>query len=200
MASGLSMPVGFKNGTDGSIRVALDAIQSSRVSHHFLGIDQIGRVSTFKTKGNSYGHVILRGGEQPNYDAATVAEVEKKLTQLGLPPRIVIDCSHGNSYKNHKRQGIVLADLLQQIADGNRSIVGMMLESNLYEGNQRIPDNLNQLKYGVSVTDKCMGWEETEKLLLSAYHQLGADRNITFQTCGMVVSGTPVRNLLATRG
>jgi 3-deoxy-7-phosphoheptulonate synthase len=200
MASGLSMPVGFKNSTDGSIRVALDAIQSSRVPHHFLGIDQVGQVSTFQTKGNAYGHIILRGGAQPNFDAATVAEVEKKLAQLKLPQRVVIDCSHGNSNKNHQLQGAVLENILQQIGDGNCSIVGMMLESNLYEGNQKIPNNLGDLKYGVSITDKCIGWEETEAILLSAYQKLGADRSITFHTCGMVVSGTPVRNLLAARG
>jgi 3-deoxy-7-phosphoheptulonate synthase len=201
MASGLSMPIGFKNGTDGNIQVALDAIQSSRASHQFLGIDQKGQINTFKTKGNIYGHIILRGGGgQPNFDAATVAWVEKKLQSLKLPARIVIDCSHGNSYKNHKLQAAVCDNVLQQIADGNQSLVGMMLESNLHEGTQKIPTDLTQLKYGVSVTDQCIGWAETEEIILSAHEKLSADRHITLETCGMVVSGTPVRNLLATRG
>jgi 3-deoxy-7-phosphoheptulonate synthase len=201
MVSGLSMPVGFKNGTDGNIQVALDAIQSSRNPHHFLGIDQIGQISIFQTKGNAYGHIILRGGGgQHNFDAATVDWVEKKLEALKLPQRIVIDCSHGNSYKNHKLQAAIFNNLLQQIADGNQSMVGIMLESNLYEGNQNIPSDLKKLKYGVSVTDKCISWEETEKIILSAYKRLSADRNISLRTCGMIVSGTPVRNLLATKG
>lgn len=201
MASGLSMPVGFKNGTDGNIQVALDAIQSANKSHHFLGVNQVGQVCIFRAKGNDYGHIILRGGGgQPNFDAATVAWVEKKLEELNLPQRIVIDCSHGNSYKNHKLQSTVFNNVLQQIADGNKSIVGMMLESNLYEGNQKISPELQKLKYGVSVTDACIGWEETEEIILSAHKNFSADRNITLHTCGMVVSGTPVRNLLTTIG
>ena len=201
MASGLSMPVGFKNSTDGNIQVALNAIQSSRMAHNFLGLDQKGQINTFKTKGNPYGHLILRGGDRrPNFDAATVTRAEKKLKELNLPQKIVIDCSHGNSHKNHKLQASVLENILQQIADGNQSIVGMMLESNLYEGNQQITENLEELEYGVSVTDKCIGWQETEKIVLSAHEQLSADRNITLYTCGMVVSGIPVRNLLTTKG
>lgn len=200
MASGLSIPVGFKNGTDGNIQVALDAIQASKAPHHFLGIDQMGQISTFKTKGNIYGHVILRGGGgQSNFDAATVAQIGRKLGKLNLPQRIVIDCSHGNSFKNYKLQAGVLNNVLQQIADGNQLIVGMMLESNLHEGNQKIPRDLKQLKYGVSVTDKCMGWEETEEIILSAYERLGANNNV-WHACGLVVSGKPVRNLLATKG
>jgi 3-deoxy-7-phosphoheptulonate synthase len=201
MASGLSMPVGFKNGTDGNIQVALDAIQSARTPHHFLGINEMGETSMFKTKGNLYGHVILRGGSgHPNFDAASVTRVEEKLKKINLPQKIVVDCSHGNSNKNHKAQALVLENLIQQIAEGNQSIAGMMLESNLYEGNQRIPTNLNELKYGVSVTDKCISWEETEQIILSAYEKLGAKRYITFQSCGMVLSGIPIRNLLATKG
>jgi 3-deoxy-7-phosphoheptulonate synthase len=201
MASGLSMPVGFKNGTDGNVQVALDAIQSARTPHHFVGINGMGETSMFKTKGNLYGHVILRGGAgHPNFDAATVTRLEEKLNKLNLPPRIVVDCSHGNSNKNHKAQAAVLENLIQQIADGNQSIVGMMLESNLYEGNQKIPNNLQELKYGVSVTDKCIGWEETEDIILSAYDKIGTRRYITFRSCGMVMSGIPIRNLLATKG
>jgi 3-deoxy-7-phosphoheptulonate synthase len=173
MASGLSMPVGFKNGTDGGIQVALNALHSASASHNFLGIDQRGRVSVFKTKGNAYGHIILRGGGgKPNFDPINVKLVEDKLKQADLLPRIVIDCSHGNSNKDYKLQGIAFESVIQQILDGNRSIVGMMLESNLDEGNQSIPSNLKKLKYGVSVTDKCISWEETEKLILAAYASL----------------------------
>lgn len=173
MASGLSMPVGFKNGTDGSIEVALNALQSARIPHHFLGINQKGQVSIFKTTGNAYGHVILRGGNrQPNFDAANVKVAEEKLKDANLLPRIVIDCSHGNSNKDYQLQASVLENVIQQIMDGNTSIVGMMLESNLHEGNQPIPSNLEQLKYGISVTDKCIGWEETEKIILAAHEKL----------------------------
>ena len=201
MASGLSMPVGFKNGTDGNIKVALDAIQSSRTPHRFLGIDQMGQVNTFQTKGNAYGHLILRGGGgQPNFNAVTVTEVEEQLKESNLPERIVIDCSHGNSSKNHTLQVAVLENILQQIADGNQSIVGMMLESNLHAGNQKVSPNPDELAYGVSITDKCIGWEETEAAILSAYESLRSDKTITVETCGVVVSGRPVRNLLTTAG
>lgn len=173
MASGLSMPVGFKNGTDGSVKVALNALESARMPHNFLGIDQQGQVSIFKTKGNAYGHIILRGGDkQPNFDAANVKIAEEKLKEAKLPPRIVVDCSHGNSNKDYKLQASVFESVIQQIIDGNTSIVGMMLESNLNAGNQPIPSNLEQLKYGVSVTDKCIDWEETEKIILAAYEKL----------------------------
>ena len=200
MASGLSMPVGFKNSTNGNIKIALDAMLSSRESHRFLGINQVGQVSTFKTRGNQYGHLILRGGDRPNYDAATVTYAEEKLRQSELPQKLVIDCSHGNSYKNHKLQAAVVEDVLQQISDGNRSIVGMMLESNLHEGNQSFSKDASALKYGVSITDKCIGWDETEQLILSAHKQLSADRNVVFKTCGLVLSGMPISNLLTTRG
>ncbi len=173
MASGLSMPVGFKNGTDGSIQVALNAMQSAREPHHFLGINHMGQVSIFKTKGNAYGHVILRGSsEKPNYDATNLKIVEENLKKADLPPKIVIDCSHGNSNKDHKLQTSVFKNIIQQILDGNQSIVGMMLESNLYEGSQPIPSKIEELKYGVSVTDKCISWEETEKIILAAYEKL----------------------------
>lgn len=201
MASGLSMPVGFKNNTDGNFQVALNAMQSCRRPHHFLGLDRQGQVSTFKTKGNHYGHLILRGSDrQPNFDAATVTRAEQKLEELGLPQKIVIDCSHGNSRKNHKLQTTVVDNILQQIADGNQSIVGMMLESNLFEGNQKLSPDRERLSYGVSVTDKCIGWEETEQIILSAYQSLDTDRNVTIYSCGTVVSGRPVRNLLTTKG
>lgn len=201
MASGLSMPVGFKNSTDGNIQVALDAISAAKTPHHFLGINQVGQVSLFKTKGNAYSHIILRGGrKQPNFDAVTVAWVEKKLEQLQLPKKIVIDCSHGNSYKKADLQVEALNNIVQQILDGNQSIVGIMIESHLYQGNQKIPDDLTQLKYGVSITDKCLGWQKTEEIILSAYQSLNGDRKVELLTCGIVVYGTPVCNLLTTKG
>jgi 3-deoxy-7-phosphoheptulonate synthase len=173
MASGLSMPVGFKNGTDGGIQVALNALHSASTTHHFLGIDQQGRVSIFKTKGNAYGHVILRGGSgKPNFDPENVKLVEDKLRQANLPPRIVIDCSHGNSNKDYKLQAVAFENSIQQILEGNKSIMGMMLESHLSGGNQPLPSNLEELKYGVSVTDQCIDWEETERLILAAYANL----------------------------
>ncbi len=172
MASGLSMPVGFKNGTDGNIQVALNALQSAKSSHNFLGINHKGQVSVFETKGNPYGHVILRGGSQPNFEAANVQLVEEKLKEANLPPRIVIDCSHGNTNKDYTLQPTVLENVIQQIVDGNTSIVGVMLESNLYEGNQPMSGKREELKYGVSVTDKCISWDETEKSILAAYQKL----------------------------
>ncbi|CEJ47636.1 3-deoxy-7-phosphoheptulonate synthase [Umezakia ovalisporum] len=172
MASGLSMPVGFKNGTDGNIQVALNALESAKSSHNFLGINHKGQVSVFETRGNAYGHVILRGGGQPNYEAEYVRLVEEKLKAANLPPRIVIDCSHGNTNKDYKLQPIVLENVIQQIVDGNTSVVGVMLESNLYEGNQPMTGKREELKYGVSVTDKCISWDETEKIILAAYEKL----------------------------
>ncbi|NJL78000.1 MAG: 3-deoxy-7-phosphoheptulonate synthase [Richelia sp. RM2_1_2] len=173
MSSGLSMPVGFKNGTDGNIQVALNALHSAKSSHHFLGLNQQGQVSIVETKGNDYGHIILRGGGgKPNCDRENVKATEEQLKKADLPPTIVVDCSHGNSYKDYKLQAGVLEDVVQQIVEGNTSIVGMMLESNLYEGNQKIPTNLAELKHGVSITDACIGWEETERIILAAYEKL----------------------------
>lgn len=172
MASGLSMPVGFKNGTDGNINVALNALKSAQSTHHFLGINQKGQVSVFETRGNSHGHVILRGGTKPNYDPQNVRLVEEQLKTAGLPSRIVIDCSHGNTNKDYRLQPRVLESAIGQIVDGNTSIVGMMLESNLYEGNQPITGKREELQYGVSVTDKCISWEETERIILAAHAKL----------------------------
>ena len=170
MASGLSMPVGFKNGTDGNIQVAINAMKSALAPHSFLGIDPDGRISVFQTKGNPYSHVVLRGGDnQPNFDAASIARCKQELEKAGLRQSIMVDCSHGNSNKDHRRQPGVFAEVLAQIAAGNRSIVGMMVESNLAEGSQSIPKDLSQLKYGVSVTDKCIDWATTEKMILDAY-------------------------------
>jgi 3-deoxy-7-phosphoheptulonate synthase len=173
MASGLSMPVGFKNGTDGSVTVALNALESAMQPHNFLGINKLGQVSVFQTRGNAYGHIILRGGGgKPNYDPISVQQAETELKKADLPPRIVIDCSHGNSNKDYRLQPIVFESTIQQIINGNTSMVGMMLESNLHEGGQSIPADLSQLKYGVSVTDKCINWAETERIILAAHDRL----------------------------
>ncbi len=173
MASGLSMPVGFKNGTDGSIKVALNALQSASQPHNFLGINKQGQVSVFQTRGNAYGHIILRGGDgKPNYDPVSIQQAENELKKVDLLPRIVVDCSHGNSNKDYRLQPIVFESTIQQIVSGNTSMVGMMLESNLHEGGQSIPEDLSQLKYGVSVTDKCINWDETERIILAAYDRL----------------------------
>jgi len=173
MASGLSTPVGFKNGTDGSLQVAVDALQSARQPHHFLGINQDGRTAVFETRGNAYGHVVLRGGGgQPNYDAQSVAAAAEALRKSGLPERIVIDCSHANSNKDPEVQPVVARNCIEQVVNGNRSIIGLMLESNLRAGNQKITANPADLQYGVSVTDGCIDWETTEKTLLEAAEAL----------------------------
>lgn len=169
MASGLSMPVGFKNGTDGSVQVAIDALHSALRPHSFLGIDQQGQTSLIRTRGNRYGHMVLRGGSgRPNYDSVSVKLCEQALEKAGLSGSILIDCSHANSFKDHNLQPLVVTDVTSQILNGNRSIIGLMMESHLAEGNQPIPKDLSQLRYGVSVTDKCMGWEATEKVLREA--------------------------------
>mgnify|MGYP002624519980 FL=1 len=166
MASGLSTPVGFKNGTDGSLSTAINALLSVSRPHSFMGINQQGPGAVLRTRGNRYGHVVLRGGAKgPNYDSVTIALVEQELARQKLPANIVIDCSHANSNKDPKLQPLVMNDCTHQILEGNRSIVGVMLESNLHAGNQSIPADLGQLKYGVSVTDACIDWETTEKLL-----------------------------------
>ena len=171
MASGLSSPVGFKNGTDGSLDVAINAMLSAAQPHTFLGINGEGQVALTQTRGNAYGHLILRGGAQPNYDSVALAEAEAELTKAKLPVNIVVDCSHGNSRKNHALQSLVLKDVVGQIVDGNRSIKGVMLESNLGEGNQKLGDQ-KDLRYGVSITDACLGWEATAEGLRDAAARL----------------------------
>jgi 3-deoxy-7-phosphoheptulonate synthase len=166
MASGLSTPIGFKNGTDGNVQVAIDAMRSALTPHHFLGMDADGRVSVYKTAGNPYSHVVLRGGRRPNYDARSVNACATALRKAGLRAKVVVDCSHGNSNKDHARQPLVFSEVLRQVRRGGSPIAGVMLESNLFEGNQ--PLDGGALRYGVSVTDKCLGWTETERLLLSA--------------------------------
>ena len=166
MSSGLSSPVGFKNGTDGSLDVAVNAMKSVTHGHAFLGINPDGQVAITKTKGNQYGHVVLRGGGgKPNYDSVSIALCEQALNKAGLSKNIVVDCSHANSNKDHNVQPLVLDDIAHQIKDGNQSICGVMLESNINEGNQSIPESLADLKYGVSITDACINWETTEKSL-----------------------------------
>ena len=173
MASGLSMPVGLKNGTNGNIGVALNALKAARGAHSFLGINAMGQVSVFSTRGNPYAHIILRGGGgETNYESEKIQAVEQQIEEAGLTPRLAIDCSHGNSKKDHTRQGGVFNAIVDQVRAGNRSIVGMMLESHLFPGNQCITPDLKDLKYGVSVTDQCMGWDETETLLMDAYRRL----------------------------
>jgi 3-deoxy-7-phosphoheptulonate synthase len=171
MASGLSSPVGFKNGTDGSLDVAINAMLSAAQPHTFLGINGEGQVALTQTRGNAYGHLILRGGAQPNYDSVNVAQAEAELTQAKLAANIVVDCSHGNSRKNHALQSLVLKDVVNQIAEGNQSIKGVMLESNLNEGNQKL-GNLKDLRYGVSITDACLGWDATAAGLREAAARL----------------------------
>lgn len=173
LASGLSMPIGFKNGTDGNVQIAIDAIHTALSPHAFLGINQQGQTSLVRTTGNAYCHIVLRGGGgRPNYDSVSVRICEQALEKAGLPANLVIDCSHGNSYKDHNLQPLVVSDVTNQILNGNRSIVGLMLESHLFEGSQPIPKDLNQLKYGVSVTDKCISWDTTERILTEAYSRL----------------------------
>lgn len=173
MSSGLSTPVGFKNGTDGSLQVAINALYSVSQPHHFLGINQKGQCAVFHTRGNAYGHVVLRGGgKKPNYYAEDIQACEQALREAKLAQNIVVDCSHGNSLKDHKRQAQVLDNCVQQIVAGNQSIIGFMLESNLHEGNQPVGENLSELKYGVSITDACIDWETTEFILRKAYRDL----------------------------
>ncbi|WP_075187897.1 3-deoxy-7-phosphoheptulonate synthase [Teredinibacter haidensis] len=173
MASGLSSAVGFKNGTDGSLTVAINALQSVSSPHRFLGINKHGSVSVITTRGNPYGHVVLRGGNgKPNYDSVSVAMCEKELADAKVAANVMVDCSHANSNKNHELQPLVLDNVANQILEGNKSIIGVMVESNIGAGNQNIPADLSQLEYGVSVTDACVDWETTETMILSAAEKL----------------------------
>lgn len=171
LASGLSMPVGFKNATDGSCQAAIDAINTARSSHSFIGITEDGRTGVFRTKGNAYGHIVLRGGDRPNFSAEYIAFVKVAMTRNKLTPNIIVDCSHANSNKDYKKQKLPLYDVLQQISEGEDSIVGSMLESNLIEGRQDIVQGQKPIP-GQSVTDSCIGWEETESLIRNAYRHL----------------------------
>lgn len=173
LSSGLSMPIGFKNSTDGNFQIACDAIQSSASPHHFLGINQDGQTGVVSTKGNSNAHLILRGGNNgPNYDPVSVAQVQEKLRDAGLSDAVMIDCSHANSAKNHELQGEVLKSCIRQRLDGNKGIMGLMIESNLGAGNQKLGDDPSALEYGISITDACMDWETTDTLLRQAAEKL----------------------------
>jgi 3-deoxy-7-phosphoheptulonate synthase len=174
LSSGISSAVGFKNNVDGAVMVAVNAIRSASSANSFISVTDEGKVAVFRSEGNPHCHVILRGGKAPNYDKDSVSKCEEELKKAGLPTNIMIDCSHGNSNKNHENQGLVLEEIAKQIEGGNRSIIGVMIESNLNEGNQPIPDDLSDLSYGVSVTDACISWESTEELLRSFAKRISA--------------------------
>ena len=185
MASGLSMPVGFKNCTDGGLDNAVNAMIAAGSSQSFIGIDPNGRASIVNTTGNPYTHIVLRGGDRPNYDSVSIRQAIDQLQKKGLSDAIVVDCSHANSWKNHENQAIVWQDVINQKMDGNDAIVGMMLESNIHGGNQKNTGDLKTMTYGVSITDQCISWETTERLLRTAHQQL--KRN------GFARSGGPVQ-------
>jgi len=170
MASGLSMPVGFKNGTNGDLDVALNAMKSAKEPHHFLGISQKGESSVIQTSGNNYVHLVLRGGTKgPNFDAVSIHIASEELASGNLPKGIMVDCNHANSGKDPRRQELVLNNLLLQIKDGDKSIIGTMIESNINSGNQQIS---KKMKYGVSITDACLDWKNTKRILLKAHDSL----------------------------
>ena len=166
MASGLSSSIGFKNGTDGGLTVAINALQSVANPHRFLGINSDGKVSIVTTRGNPNAHVVLRGGNgKPNYDSVSVSICEQQLEAANIKPNIMVDCSHANSNKDHNLQPLVLDNVSNQILEGNKSIIGVMIESNINAGNQKLSSNPEEMEYGVSVTDACIDWETTEKSL-----------------------------------
>jgi 3-deoxy-7-phosphoheptulonate synthase len=173
LASGLSTPVGFKNGTDGDIEVAANAVVSAAQPHAFLGINDQGRSAVIRTRGNPYGHVVLRGGGgRPNFDSVSISLAEQALSKANVPRRLVVDCSHANSWKKPELQPLVVRDVVNQLRDGNESIVGLMLESFLEPGNQPMPADPSKLRYGCSVTDPCLGWEDTVATLRTARERL----------------------------
>jgi 3-deoxy-7-phosphoheptulonate synthase len=177
MASGLSMPVGFKNGTDGNLPSAINAIVASRQRQSFLGIDHEGRTCVVKTAGNQWSHLVVRGGKKPNYDPISVEEARLSLIEKGLPEGLIVDCSHANSMKKFQGQAIVWKSVVDQHLAGNTSLVGLMLESNLFEGNQKYASDITDLKYGISITDECISWETTENLLLTTHKKLKGQRS-----------------------
>jgi 3-deoxy-7-phosphoheptulonate synthase len=175
MASGLSMPVGLKNSTDGSLQIAIDAMGATRHAHSFLGINENGETSIVRTTGNPHAHVVLRGGRaKTNYDAESIRAAEEKLVSEKLPPVLMVDCSHANSEKKFAKQEDVWRSVIQQRVEGTKSLIGLMVESNLFEGSQPIPNDLKDLRYGVSLTDSCIGWETTERMLRWGYEILAA--------------------------
>ena len=175
MASGLSMPVGLKNGTGGSVQLAVDGVVAAQAKQAFLGVDANGRASTVVTKGNPDCHIVLRGGSRgPNYDADSVADAVDRLQRAGVSTQLVVDCSHANCGRDYTKERVAFFDVLDQRISGNSNLVGVMLESHLNEGNQRLDEsNPGSLSYGVSITDPCINWEETEELLTSAHQKLG---------------------------
>ena len=180
MASGLSMPVGFKNGTDGSAQIAVDAMISAKSPHAFLGIDQQGQTAVISTRGNPDGHLVLRGGrEGPNFGAQSIAEAHRLLDDADVRSELLVDCSHGNSNKDHRRQQIAFKDVVGQRVGGNDNIIGCMLESNLHPGAQKLGGDPAMLEYGVSITDSCIGWSETEELLRWAYDEVDSRVPVT---------------------
>jgi 3-deoxy-7-phosphoheptulonate synthase len=173
MSSGLSTPVGFKNGTDGDVEAAVNAILSAARPHSFLGVNGQGKSAIIRTRGNRYGHLVLRGGGgRPNFDTVSVSLAEQALAKAGLRQNIVVDCSHANSWKRPEMQPLVMRDVVHQIREGNRSIVGLMVESFIEAGNQPIPADLSKLRYGCSVTDACVGWDATVEMLRGAHEIL----------------------------
>ena len=172
MASGLSMPVGFKNGTDGSLSTAINALKAAAMPHRFMGINQSGQVCLLHTKGNENGHVILRGGKTPNYSAEDIAACEVEMKKAGLEPSLMVDCSHGNSNKDYRRQPLVIDSIIEQITNGNESITGIMVESHINEGNQTSEQSRDTMKYGVSVTDACIDWQTTETVLRNLHQAM----------------------------
>ncbi len=175
MASGLSMPVGLKNGTGGSVQLAVDGVVAAQAKQAFLGVDANGKASTVVTKGNPDCHIVLRGGSRgPNYDADSVADAVDRLQRAGVSTQLVVDCSHANCGRDYTKERVAFFDVLDQRISGNSNLVGVMLESHLNEGNQRLDEsNPGSLSYGVSITDPCINWEETVELLTSAHQKLG---------------------------
>ncbi|MGH7925306.1 MAG: 3-deoxy-7-phosphoheptulonate synthase, partial [Candidatus Binatus sp.] len=188
MASGLSMPVGFKNTTEGNLQIAINAIQSARRPHSFLGITQEGMSAVIRTSGNPDTHVVLRGGRKSNYDADSIEECRRLLTGAALEPRMMVDCSHAQTSKDFTRQPAVLRTLVDQVCDGSGAIMGAMLESNIEAGSQPLSSNRSKLKYGVSITDPCIDWPTTERCLLDAAAALGAPGTIAAASRGGIAS------------
>lgn len=179
MASGLSMPIGFKNGTDGNLQTAVDAIQAARHAHAFLGIDFDGQTCVVNTTGNPHGHIILRGGRSgPNYRPEFVREAVEALVKQDLDPNVMVDCSHANSEKDYRKQPDVWRAVVAQRTAGDTNIIGLMLESNLNEGNQPLPEDISQLRYGVSITDSCIGWDQTAELVFQTHKDLDPSKKV----------------------
>jgi 3-deoxy-7-phosphoheptulonate synthase len=172
MASGLSMPVGFKNSTNGNLASAINALMAARAPQSFLGIDQDGKTCVVKTSGNPWVHIVLRGGKRPNYDPISLEEARLKLIEKELPETIMVDCSHANSMKKYQGQSVVWKSVIGQYLSGNEALIGLMLESNLHDGNQAFDGDASVLRYGVSITDECISWETTEQLLLWAHEKI----------------------------